>query len=91
MKKLTKAALAVGILGGLALAGSLAWRPASSPQGVLEVNGRIEGDQAAVGAKVGGKVVRLAVREGDRLEVGALVAEFTALPVGLSGCILRFV
>ncbi|MBI4591360.1 MAG: efflux RND transporter periplasmic adaptor subunit, partial [Candidatus Rokubacteria bacterium] len=56
----------------------LAWRPAPTPAGLLEANGRIEGDQAAVGAKVGGKIVRLAVREGERVSAGALIAELAS-------------
>jgi NADH-quinone oxidoreductase subunit N len=42
-------------------------RPTPTPARVLEVNGRIEGDPATVGAKIRGKVVRLAVGEGDRI------------------------
>lgn len=49
-----------------------------SVPGILEASGRIEGDQAAVGAKVGGKLVRLAVREGDRLKAGQLIAEMAS-------------
>ena len=65
------------ILMGLGLLLLVLWiarRPTPTTPGVLEVNGRIEGDQAAVGAKVGGKIVRLAVSEGDQLESGALIA-----------------
>ena len=66
------------LVGALALGGMwLAWRP-TPLEGVLETSGRIEGDQAAVGPKVGGKLVRVAVREGDRLEAGALIAELAS-------------
>lgn len=70
--------LGVVALGALALVVWVIWRPAPSVPGVLEVNGRIEGDQAAVGPKVGGQLVRLAVREGDTLEAGELVAELAS-------------
>jgi HlyD family secretion protein len=53
-------------------------RPVPPLPGILEANGRIEGNQAALGAKVGGKIVRLAVREGDALEAGALIAELAS-------------
>jgi HlyD family secretion protein len=62
----------------LVLAVWMVWRPLPPEPGVLKANGRIEGDQAAVGAKVGGKIVRLTVREGDGLEAGALIAELSS-------------
>lgn len=70
--------LGLAALASLALTVWLAWRPAAPTPGVLEANGRIEGDQAAVGAKVGGKIVRLAVREGERLAAGTLIAELAS-------------
>jgi HlyD family secretion protein len=77
MKKRWAMGLGVSI-GALALGGVwLALRPAP-PAGVLETSGRIEGDQSAVGAKVGGKVVRVVVREGDRTEAGVLIAELAS-------------
>jgi HlyD family secretion protein len=66
------------ILMGAALLG--AWLLRGGPPGpiALETSGRIEGDQAAVGAKVGGTLVRVAVREGDRVEAGGLIAELAS-------------
>jgi HlyD family secretion protein len=55
-----------------------ALRSAPSAQGILDTSGRIEGDQAAVGAKIGGKIVRLAVHEGEHLEAGALIAQLAS-------------
>lgn len=78
MKWPGKAGLVLIVLGTLALVLWMALRPAPSKPGLLETSGRIEGDQAAVGAKVGGKIVRLAVREGERLAAGALVAELAS-------------
>jgi multidrug efflux pump subunit AcrA (membrane-fusion protein) len=78
MKSIMKKKLALGVallaLAALVLAVWMVWRPLPPAPGILEANGRIEGDQAAVGAKVGGKIVRLTVREGDSLEPGALRA-----------------
>jgi HlyD family secretion protein len=54
------------------------WRPALPSPGIIEASGRIEGDQAAVGAKVGGKIVRMAVREGDDVKRGDLIAELAS-------------
>ncbi len=72
-------ALGLGLLiGVLALGGIwLALRPAPL-SGVLETSGRIEGDQSAVGPKVGGKLVRVVVREGDQMEAGLLIAELAS-------------
>lgn len=77
MKRRWGLGLAVLALASLALALWVARRPAPGPA-VLEVSGRIEGDQAAVAAKVGGRLVRLAVREGDRAGAGALIAELAS-------------
>lgn len=49
-----------------------------SDPGILEASGRIEGDQAAVGAKVGGRIINLPVREGQGLEAGQLMAEISS-------------
>jgi HlyD family secretion protein len=70
--------LGVGAFAALALALWLAWRPAPVLPGVLEASGRVEGDQAAIGAKVGGKIARLAAREGERLAGGQVIAELAS-------------
>jgi HlyD family secretion protein len=66
-------ALALLGLGGFAL-----WRfflaGPDVPPGVIAVSGRIEGDDAAVAAKIGGRIREITVREGDRVEAGALIA-----------------
>jgi len=63
---------------GVVVAGTGAWaflRPSGDPSpGVLEASGRIEGDQAAVGAKIGGRIVHLPLREGAILEAGQVIA-----------------
>jgi membrane fusion protein YbhG len=59
--------------GGFAL-----WRfvlaPPALPPGVLAVSGRIEGDDSAVAAKTTGRVRTIAVREGDHVENGQVIA-----------------
>ncbi|MBI2493949.1 MAG: efflux RND transporter periplasmic adaptor subunit [Candidatus Rokubacteria bacterium] len=74
MRKRTTAGVALVALVALGLAVWVVGRPVPGAWGVLETSGRIEGDQAAVGAKVGGKIVRLAVREGTRVQAGELIA-----------------
>src|SRR3989304_586637 len=73
-----KMVLAGALAGALAVGAWMLWRPALPPPGGLEVSGRIGGDQAAIGARVGGKIVRLAVREGDRVAAGQPIAELSS-------------
>lgn len=54
------------------------WPRTEAVPGILEGSGRVEGDQAAVGAKVGGRIIRLAIREGQNLKAGDLVAELSS-------------
>jgi len=76
--------IAGGIIGVAAL-GLVAWmlvgQSPSPMRGVLETSGRIEGDQAAVAAKVGGQIVRLSVGEGDRVDARALISELASAQV----------
>lgn len=44
------------------------------PDGLLQTNGRIEGDPVTVASKLSGRVARLAVREGAAVRRGALIA-----------------
>jgi HlyD family secretion protein len=74
MKRRAAIALAAA-LSSLAAGAWMAWRPTARGPTVIETSGRVEGDQAAVGARVGGKVVRLAVREGERVAAGQTVAQ----------------
>jgi HlyD family secretion protein len=68
-------AAAVVVLG---LGGFAVWRfvlaPPALPPGVLAVSGRIEGDDSAVAAKTSGRIREIAVREGDRVEAGQVIA-----------------
>lgn len=66
------AALAMLLL--LAAAGILFLLRGHAPEpGLLQVNGRIEGDRVSVAPKLAGRVVELAAREGDRVEPGAVL------------------
>lgn len=68
------------LMGLLLISGSVAvWyfllRPASLPgAGELEVSGRIEGYETDVGARLAGRVEFVAVREGDRVRKGDVIA-----------------
>lgn len=60
----------------MATVGYLAWQqfvptPAST---VLTVSGRIEADETDIGAKTGGRVAQVLVREGDVVKAGQVVA-----------------
>jgi HlyD family secretion protein len=68
----------IGLLLLLSLAGFAGWRlflaPSGLPPGVIGVSGRIEGDDAAVAAKISGRVREITVREGDHVEAGQVIA-----------------
>jgi membrane fusion protein YbhG len=78
MTKRWMALLAIVVVASLVLGVWWVRRPALTAPGVLEASGRIEGDQAAVGAKVAGKILRVAVREGEQVAPDALIAELAS-------------
>jgi HlyD family secretion protein len=61
-----------------ALVGVAGWRlffaTPSLPPGVIAVSGRIEGDDSAIAPKTAGRLREIAVREGDQVEAGAVIA-----------------
>ncbi len=77
MRRTVLVGLAV-LLVAAAVAAWMIWRPTPPPSGIVEASGRVEGDQAAIGAKVGGRVVRLGVRQGGEVGPGQLIAELTS-------------
>lgn len=81
MRRIVWAVVALAIVAAVGAVAWKVWRPSSPSPGVIEASGRIEGDQAAVGAKVGGKIARMAVREGDVVERGQLIAELASAQV----------
>ncbi|MDA8260473.1 MAG: HlyD family efflux transporter periplasmic adaptor subunit [Betaproteobacteria bacterium] len=46
---------------------------AALPEGLIQANGRIEGDAVAIASKVAGKIVGIEVREGDAVKAGQLL------------------
>jgi len=53
------------------------WADRATPSGLLQINGRIEGDQIAVAPKAAGRIAELLVREGDEVKAGQLLARLT--------------
>ncbi len=69
----------------LLAAGASAWllmRRPPTDDGLLQVNGRIEGDRVTVAPKFAGRVVELAVREGDVVTAGQLLVRLDDRAVG---------
>jgi len=62
----------------LAGAAYLIWRlffaSATAPENVITLSGRIEGDPAAVAAKLSGRILEVRVREGDTVHAGDVIA-----------------
>jgi len=57
------------------------------PETILRVSGRLEVDEADIGAKTGGRVVAIFVREGDAVKKGQVVVQIEdeEIPAQLSG------
>src|SRR5216684_2101000 len=62
----------------LAIVGLVVWRlffaGPSTPSSIVELTGRVEGDDSAVAAKVAGRILEVRVREGDDLKAGDVIA-----------------
>jgi HlyD family secretion protein len=61
----------------LAIVGLVVWRlffVPSTPSSVVELTGRVEGDDSAVAAKVAGRILEIRVREGDDMKAGDVIA-----------------
>jgi len=52
------------------------WREPPLPEGLVQANGRIEGDHYTVAGKWSGRVANLLAREGDQVEKGQILIEF---------------
>jgi HlyD family secretion protein len=74
-KKILRALVVVTVI---AAAGFMAWRHLFSgppvPPNVIQVSGRIEGDDAVVASKTSGRVREVTVREGDEVKAGQVIA-----------------
>jgi HlyD family secretion protein len=61
------------VIVGVGYAGWRFWpRPAAT---ILQLSGRLEVDETDIGAKTGGRIVAITVREGDAVKVGQVVAQ----------------
>ncbi|HEX4231110.1 MAG TPA: HlyD family efflux transporter periplasmic adaptor subunit [Bryobacteraceae bacterium] len=60
-------------------AGVVVWssffRTPSVPANIIQLSGRIEGDDSAVAAKTTGRILAVRVREGDQVNAGDVIAE----------------
>ena len=63
----------VALIGAAVLVGR-GFFATSVPQNLVVMSGRIEGDDAAVSPKVGGRVLEIRVREGDGVRAGDVIA-----------------
>jgi HlyD family secretion protein len=70
--------LPILILVFLAGAGYLAWRQFAgrnrTPENVIALSGRIEGDDSAVSPKTSGRIIEIRFREGDSVKAGEVIA-----------------
>lgn len=76
MKTSSKRLLVPVMMALLAVMGLAGWsllRQPPLPEGLIQANGRIEGDHYAVAGKVPGKVVELLAREGDAIAQGQVL------------------
>src|ERR1700733_9964253 len=49
-------------------------QPTPSPAGVVQLSGRIEGDDSAISPKVAGRIATINYREGDMVKAGDVIA-----------------
>ena len=75
MKHLLPIVLATLVLGATAyIVASRYLNDASLPEGLIQANGRIEGDHVTVTTKFPGRIIELHVHEGDEVDVGQVIA-----------------
>jgi HlyD family secretion protein len=71
------------LIAAIITAGYFGWQyfaPKPAPK-FIQVSGRIEADETDIGAKTGGRIRSILVREGDPVQVGQVVAEIEDLEV----------
>lgn len=80
-----KAAALLLVLAALSVGAYYGWEYWTArtrmPEGLLIVNGRLEGDHVTVASKVAGRIVRLLAREGDTVSDGQVLAELDDVQV----------
>jgi len=59
----------------------LEFRQEPLPEGLVQANGRIEGDHYTVASKIPGRIEDLLVREGDNVEQGEVVVQIEATQI----------
>jgi HlyD family secretion protein len=71
------------LVGSVLLAGYVGWQyfAARSSANLLQMSGRIEADETDIGAKTGGRVTEVLVREGDPVKAGQVVAKIEDLEI----------
>ncbi len=70
--------LPVLLILGVVVAVLVVWRvffaTSGTPDSIVEVSGRVEGDDSAVAPKTAGRILEVRVREGDSMKAGDIVA-----------------
>ncbi|WP_137938544.1 efflux RND transporter periplasmic adaptor subunit [Chitinivorax sp. B] len=63
----------------LALSGYLIWHQLAArqglPEGLIQANGRLEGEHIAIASKTPGRIIKLLVKEGDSVQAGQPMAQ----------------
>lgn len=67
--------VAVAIVGGSIWAWQRFAGSGALPEGLIQANGRIEGDHTTVASKLAGRIAVLKVREGDAVQAGQVLAQ----------------
>ena len=79
MKSLLKRAIWIGLIILIAASGYVAYerwiKKEPLPDGLIQANGRIEGDHMSVASKFSGRVEKLLAREGDTVKQGQLLVQ----------------
>nr|WP_319566544.1 HlyD family efflux transporter periplasmic adaptor subunit [uncultured Rhodoferax sp.] len=76
--KITKPTLLIAVALVLAAVGYLAYNHNQAqralPEGLLQANGRIEGDQITIASKISGRIAQIKVSEGSSVQAGQVLA-----------------
>ncbi len=75
MKKILTSTLVMVVVAACIAVWWLFFRVTPLPEGLVQANGRIEGDHYTVAGKVAGKITELKAREGDEVKKGQVLAK----------------